>query len=93
MEDYVFNALAVLNYDSNIEECSEVFCEYGLLAFNPWIPSAGDIDYVEVADRVLEYLKRKGAVEECEIILKERWQVLKYRACGRLKIVQNSRLI
>jgi hypothetical protein len=80
----LFNALAVLNYDANIEECSEVFCEYGLLAFNPWIPSAGDIDYIEVADRVLEYLRAKGAIEEGEIILQERAKVLKYRATGRL---------
>ena len=82
--DYVFNALAVLNYDSNIQECSEVFCEYGLLAFNPWIPSAGDIDYIEVADRVLEYLKMNGEIELCEHILKKRGQVIKYRATGRL---------
>ena len=84
MEDYVFNALAVLNYHANIEECSEVFREYGLLAFNPWIPSAGDIDYIEVADRVLEYLKMNGEIELCEHILKKRGQVIKYRATGRL---------
>ena len=84
MEDYVFNALAVLNYHANIGECSEVFREYGLLAFNPWIPSAGDIDYIEVADRVLEYLKMNGEIELCERILEKRGQVINYRATGRL---------
>src|SRR4051812_11285812 len=29
IKDYIFNALAVLYYNVNIEECSEVFCEYG----------------------------------------------------------------
>ena len=84
MEDYIFNALAVLNYYTNIEECAEVMREYGLLAFNPWIPNADDINYIVVADRVLEYLQRKGELDLCKYILKKRGQVLNYRATGKL---------
>lgn len=84
MERYIFNALAVLNYSFKIEECVEVFIDFGLLAFNPWIPSANDIDFIDVADRVIEHLKMKGEIELCNFILKKRGQIIKYRATGRL---------
>ncbi|MBK9413573.1 MAG: hypothetical protein IPN61_09160 [Bacteroidetes bacterium] len=71
MENYIYNTLAVLNYNINIEECSEVFCEYGLLAFNPWITSAGDIDFVELADLVFEYLQQKGDLDRKRIYIEK----------------------
>ena len=85
MERYIFNALAVLNYPVNIEECIEVFIDFGLLAFNPWIPSANDIDFIDLADRVIEYLQQKGELDLCEYILKNRRQVLNYRDHGKLR--------
>ena len=84
MERYIFNALAVLNYHVNIEECVEVFLDFGLLAFNPWIPSANDIDFIDLADRVIEYLHLNGQGDVCEYILKKRKQVLNYRDHGSL---------
>ena len=84
MENYIFNCLAVLNYNNNIEKCSEVFYEFGLLAFNPWIPCAGDIDFVELADQVFEYLQQKGELDRSEFILKKKSQILNFRDHGSL---------
>ena len=84
MERYIINALAVLNYHVNLEECVEVFLDFGLLAFNPWLPSVNDIDFIDVADCVIEYLRGKGEVELSEYISKTRGQVIKYRATGKL---------
>ena len=84
MERYIINALAVLNYHVNLEECVEVFLDFGLLAFNPWIPSVNDIDFIDVANRVIEYLQQKEDQEMCEYISKMRGQVMKYRATGKL---------
>jgi len=73
------NTLAVLNQDVHIEECVYYFVEMGLLALNPLIPSAGDIDFIEVADRLIEQLKLHGRAEENEYILKKLKQILNYR--------------
>ena len=85
MERYIYNALAVLNYHVNIEECVEVFLDFGLLAFNPWIPSANDIDFIDVADRVIGYLEQRGELEVRNYILEKRRQILNYRKTGKLK--------
>ena len=84
MEDYLFNLLAVLNYEVNIEQCAEIFWEWGLIALSPFKPTKYDIDYIILADRVLDYLRRHGRLEEFENLLKKRKQIMKYRATGRL---------
>ena len=84
MERYIINALAVFNYHVNLEECVEVFLDFGLLAFNPGIPSVNDIDFIDVANRVIEYLQQKEDQEMCEYISKMRGQIMKYRATGKL---------
>lgn len=85
MDDYVFNLIAVLNYNINIEQCAEIFWEWGLIALSPFKPMKDDIDYIILADRVLDYLSSQGRLEEFENLSEKRKQIMKYRACGRLR--------